>query len=121
MADQDDSDVAQPMSLANARIVLRDRVVTGRVTVRGGAIAEIAEGTAVPRGAVDCGGDLLIPGLVELHTDNLERHIQPRPGVHWPLAAAIIAHDAELAATGITTVFDALRVGSVLFLSLIHI
>lgn len=115
MADQDDSDVAQPMSLANARIVLRDRVVTGRVTVRGGAIAEIAEGTAVPRGAVDCGGDLLIPGLVELHTDNLERHIQPRPGVHWPLAAAIIAHDAELAATGITTVFDALRVGSVLF------
>jgi len=55
-----------------------------------------------------------MPGLIELHTDNLERHIQPRPGVDWPHAAAIIAHDAELAGVGITTVFDALRVGSLI-------
>ena len=54
-----------------------------------------------------------MPGLVELHTDNLERHIEPRPKVDWPHASAIIAHDAELASVGITTVFDALRVGSV--------
>ncbi|GHC53581.1 phosphonate metabolism protein PhnM [Gemmobacter tilapiae] len=54
-----------------------------------------------------------MPGLIELHTDNLERHIQPRPGVDWPHQAAIIAHDAELSSVGITTVFDALRVGSV--------
>ena len=54
-----------------------------------------------------------MPGLIELHTDNLERHIQPRPRVDWPHGAAIIAHDAELASVGITTVFDALRVGSV--------
>jgi len=55
----------------------------------------------------------VMPGLIELHTDNLERHIQPRPGVHWPHEAAILAHDAELASVGITTVFDAMRVGSV--------
>ncbi|MFN7596932.1 MAG: alpha-D-ribose 1-methylphosphonate 5-triphosphate diphosphatase, partial [Cereibacter sp.] len=71
-------------------------------------------GTAVPAGALDCGGDLVMPGLVELHTDNLERHIEPRPKVDWPHASAIIAHDAELASVGITTVFDALRVGSVI-------
>jgi alpha-D-ribose 1-methylphosphonate 5-triphosphate diphosphatase len=53
------------------------------------------------------------PGLVELHTDNLERHIRPRPSANWPHAAAIVAHDAELAACGITTVFDAIRVGSI--------
>jgi hypothetical protein len=52
-----------------------------------------------------------MPGLVELHTDNLERHIEPRPKVDWPHASAIIAHDAELASVGITTVFDALGVG----------
>ena len=68
----------------------------------------------VPAGAIDCGGDLVMPGLVELHTDNLERHIEPRPKVDWPHASAIIAHDAELASVGITTVFDALRVGSVI-------
>jgi len=55
----------------------------------------------------------VMPGLIELHTDNLERHIEPRPRVNWPHQAAIIAHDAELASVGITTVFDALRVGSV--------
>ena len=99
--------------LANARLVLPDRMTTGRVTLTGGAIAEIAEDTAVPAGAMDCRGDYVMPGLVELHTDNLERHIEPRPGVDWPHPAAILAHDAELASTGITTVFDALRVGSI--------
>ena len=54
-----------------------------------------------------------MPGLIELHTDNLERHLEPRPKVGWPHTAAILAHDAELAGTGITTVFDALRVGSI--------
>lgn len=51
--------------------------------------------------------------MVELHTDNLERHMRPRPGVDWPHAQAILAHDRELAGCGITTVFDAMRVGSV--------
>jgi alpha-D-ribose 1-methylphosphonate 5-triphosphate diphosphatase len=100
--------------LANALLVLPGETLAGQVRLVGGRIAEIAAGTAVPPGAVDCGGDLVMPGLIELHTDNLERHIEPRPKVDWPHAAAIIAHDAELASVGITTVFDALRVGSVI-------
>ncbi|MDO6729941.1 alpha-D-ribose 1-methylphosphonate 5-triphosphate diphosphatase [Marinovum sp. 2_MG-2023] len=100
-------------TLANARIVLSDSEMTGRVIVEAGQIVGVEEGDAVPAGAVDLGGDLLIPGLIELHTDNLERHMQPRPGVNWPHDAAILAHDGELASCGITTVFDALRVGSV--------
>lgn len=99
--------------LANAEVVLPDRVLRGRVAVAGGLIVAVEEGGAVPRGALDLGGDLLMPGLVELHTDNLERHIEPRPHVDWPHGPAILAHDAELAACGITTVFDALRVGIV--------
>lgn len=99
--------------LANARLVLPDAVLTGSLLIRDGRIAAIEPGAAVPSGALDMEGDLLLPGLIELHTDNLERHIEPRPRVKWPHAAAIIAHDAELAGTGITTVFDALRVGSV--------
>ena len=98
--------------LANARLVLPDTVVTGSVAIREGRIADIAEGAARPRGAVDCEGGLLIPGMVELHTDNLEKHLSPRPGVDWPRAAAVVAHDGEIAAAGITTVFDAVRVGT---------
>lgn len=113
MPDQHDSRVSSEFCLANAEVVLPGRSFRGRITVVGDRIAALDEGGAVPVGAVDCEGDFLIPGLVELHTDNLERHIQPRPGVDWPHNAAILAHDGELAACGITTVFDAMRVGSI--------
>ncbi|TNF62436.1 MAG: alpha-D-ribose 1-methylphosphonate 5-triphosphate diphosphatase [Rhodobacteraceae bacterium] len=99
--------------LANARLVLPDRVATGWLAVEEGRIARIGEGGDAPAGSVDCDGDLVIPGLIELHTDNLERHIEPRPEVDWPHLPAILAHDGEMASTGITTVFDALRVGSI--------
>ena len=60
---------------------------------------------------MDLGGDWLLPGLVELHTDNLERLFSPRAGVRWPADAAMLAHDAQVAAAGITTVGDAVCVG----------
>lgn len=99
--------------IVNARLVLADRVETGAAVIRDGRIARVEpRGGSARADAIDFDGDLLAPGLVELHTDNLERHLQPRPGVRWPTAAAILAHDAELAGCGITSVFDALRVGS---------
>lgn len=103
--------MSESLCLANAQMVLPDRVLAGHLLVEDGVIAAIKTG-AMPRGAIDCGGDLVMPGLVELHTDNLERHMEPRPEVDWPHLPALLAHDAELASTGITTVFDALRVGS---------
>src|SRR6056297_1254764 len=105
--------MTENLILANALLVLPGEVRPGALHLKDGQIAAIDTGTAVPMGAVDCDGDYLAPGLIELHTDNLERHIQPRPKVDWPHNAAILAHDAELASTGITTVFDAMRVGSV--------
>ncbi len=109
----DQQSTSPPVEFANATLVLPDRLMPGRITISDGAIAEIVEGDALPRGAMDCDGDYIMPGLVELHTDNLERHIEPRPKVDWPHLPALLAHDAELASTGITTVFDALRVGSI--------
>ncbi len=97
---------------ANAAMVLEDEVCNGSICIRDGVIEAIDSGRHVGAGAVDCEGDWLTPGFVELHTDNLERHIAPRPGVDWPHGPAIVAHDSELASVGITTVFDALRVGS---------
>lgn len=105
--------MTQDIVLANATLVLPDETVRGWIVLRDGTIADMGQGAQVPPGAVDCDGEYLAPGLIELHTDNLERHIQPRPKVDWPHDAAILAHDAELAGAGITTVFDAMRVGSV--------
>jgi len=95
--------------LTNAHIVLADEVILGSIVVRDGCIAEIGEPFA---GGEDMEGDFVLPGLVELHTDHLESHYAPRPKVRWNPIAAVQAHDAQVAASGITTVFDALRVGT---------
>ncbi|MBJ3775421.1 alpha-D-ribose 1-methylphosphonate 5-triphosphate diphosphatase [Acuticoccus mangrovi] len=95
-------------TFTNARIVLPDAVLDGHVVVEDGRIAAIGEGAAHGE---DMEGDYLLPGLVELHTDHLETHVAPRPRVRWNTTAAIQAHDAQIAASGITTVLDALRVG----------
>jgi alpha-D-ribose 1-methylphosphonate 5-triphosphate diphosphatase len=96
--------------LSNARVVLADRVIeTGWVAATNGVIVEIGEGRA-PDHADDLGGDLLLPGLVELHTDHLEAHYVPRPKVYWDPVAAVVSYDGQLATCGITTVLDSLRV-----------
>ena len=85
--------MTQETIFANARLILRDRVETGTLRIADGVITDIDFGTAVPKGAQDMQGDYIAPGLVELHTDNLERHMSPRPKVDWPHRAAILAHD----------------------------
>ena len=98
------------MVFSNARMVLPQEVVSGALSVVGGRIAGIDSGPTA-EGTIDLDGDYLLPGLVEIHTDNFERHLMPRPKVQWGALPALLAHDAEVAAAGITTVFDALGVG----------
>jgi alpha-D-ribose 1-methylphosphonate 5-triphosphate diphosphatase len=96
--------------IGNARIVLADRVIEhGWVAFADGRIAEIGEGDA-PAGSEDAAGDLVMPGLIELHTDHLEAHYVPRPKVYWNPIAAVVSYDGQLATAGITTVLDSLRV-----------
>jgi len=101
-------------TLSNARIVLDKEVLHGSVLVRDGLIADIAPGTSTGQGTAgeDFDGDYLLPGVVELHTDHLEYHFSPRPGVRWDPLPAVLAHDAQMAASGATTVLDAVRIGS---------
>lgn len=96
--------------LTNAKLVLEDAVMNGTIVIRDGVIDDLSEGNTAH--GTDLDGDYVLPGLVELHTDHLEQHYSPRPGVRWPLTAAIQAHDSQIAASGITTVFDCLRLGS---------
>jgi alpha-D-ribose 1-methylphosphonate 5-triphosphate diphosphatase len=99
--------------LSNARVVGADRVFNGTVVMRDGLISDVSDGRSMLPQAQDLNGDYLLPGLVELHTDNLEKHLSPRPGLDWPSASAVLSHDAQIIASGITTVFDALSIGDV--------
>lgn len=99
--------------ITNARIVTADEEFPGSLFVKNGVIADVAGSRSAVPDADDWNGDYLLPGMVEVHTDNLEKHLMPRPKVSWPVLPAIIAHDAQIAASGITTVLDALSVGDI--------
>ncbi len=101
--------------LTNALLVLPGEVVPGTVVLRGAAIAEVQPGRSRLPPALDLGGDHLIPGIVDVHTDNLERQVQPRANARWPSRSAMLAHDAQCAAAGVTTVLDALCLGDLGF------
>ncbi|APW47698.1 alpha-D-ribose 1-methylphosphonate 5-triphosphate diphosphatase [Rhodoferax antarcticus] len=97
--------------ICNARIITTDDEFTGTLVVKDGLISAIdRSNTALPE-AQDWAGDWLMPGLVELHTDNLEKHLSPRPGVLWNAHSAMTVHDAQCAAAGITTVLDSVVIG----------
>jgi alpha-D-ribose 1-methylphosphonate 5-triphosphate diphosphatase len=100
---------------ANARLILADRILEGSMVSSGWRISQINAETSDARGAIDLEGDLLIPGIIDLHTDNLERQVQPRMNARWPSRSAMIAHDAQCAGAGVTTVFDSFCVGDLGF------
>jgi alpha-D-ribose 1-methylphosphonate 5-triphosphate diphosphatase len=101
--------------LTNAILVLPEEIRAGTIVLRGTTIADIQPGRSHAAEAIDLGGDYLIPGVVDLHTDNLERQVQPRSLARWPSRSAMVAHDAQCAAAGVTTVFDALCLGDLGF------
>jgi alpha-D-ribose 1-methylphosphonate 5-triphosphate diphosphatase len=101
----------QELLLTNAMLVTPREVFRGTLHVKSGIIFDL-EHTQRPYGqGIDLEGNYLLPGLVELHTDHLENHIAPRPGVRWPSLAAVLSHDSAVVTSGITTVFDALAIG----------
>jgi alpha-D-ribose 1-methylphosphonate 5-triphosphate diphosphatase len=99
--------------LTNASLILENEVVTGTIAFDETGITAVDQGRSSLPGAVDVGGDYVAPGLIEMHTDNMEKHFMPRPKVFWPngLAAALV-HDAQMAAAGVTTVYDAVCAGT---------
>jgi alpha-D-ribose 1-methylphosphonate 5-triphosphate diphosphatase len=105
--------MSSSLTFINAKVVLPNEVMKGHVHVVDGRIASIDLGLLTVLQTHDCENDFLMPGFIEVHTDNFERHLLPRPKTHWPTIPALLAHDAEIAAAGITTVFDAMGVGDI--------
>jgi alpha-D-ribose 1-methylphosphonate 5-triphosphate diphosphatase len=104
--------------LTNATLVLPDRLLSGAaLLIDGEQIAEIGPAEALEgrQGAggerCDLGGAHVLPGLVDLHTDTLEKEITPRPAADFPIDVAVHELDRKLVACGITTVFHSLHFG----------
>jgi alpha-D-ribose 1-methylphosphonate 5-triphosphate diphosphatase len=101
--------------LTNARLVLPGELLHGTIVLDGTTIREVQPGISNAPGAIDVEGDTIMPGVVDVHTDNLERQVQPRSNARWPSRSAMLTHDAQCAASGVTTVLDALCLGDLGF------
>jgi alpha-D-ribose 1-methylphosphonate 5-triphosphate diphosphatase len=99
----------------NAILILPTELAEGTIVVRDGIITDISKTRSHAAGALDLDGDYLMPGVVDVHTDNLERQVQPRMNARWPSRSAMLSHDAQTAAAGVTTVLDALCLGDLGF------
>lgn len=92
-----------------ARVYLPDDILETTVTVAEGRIAQI--GGPVQGDRVDGRGMILAPALVDVHGDAFERQVMPRPNVYFPLEAAVLDTDRQLAANGIATAYHAVTLG----------
>jgi len=101
------------MIINNVKLVLENEVVEGSLEIQNGVISAFADTHSQLPEAIDGEGGWLMPGFIELHTDNLDKFFTPRPKVDWPAYSAMSSHDALMVASGITTVLDAIAVGDV--------
>lgn len=90
------------MIINNVKLVLENEVVHGSLEVQDGEIRAFAESQSRQPEAMDGEGGWLLPGLIELHTDNLDKFFTPRPKVDWPAHSAMSSHDALMVASGIS-------------------
>ncbi|UOE95413.1 alpha-D-ribose 1-methylphosphonate 5-triphosphate diphosphatase [Alkalihalobacillus sp. LMS39] len=57
---------------------------------------------------VDATGKWIMPGLIDTHSDTIEREIQPRPGSVFPIELSFFELERKLAVQGITTIYHSL-------------
>ncbi len=98
------------LAFRNARIVAGEEEFIGSLLVRDGKIAAVEPGGGGT--GEDLEGDVLMPGVVDLHTDSLERHYFPRPNIDWNPVSAAVTHDGCCLSVGVTTIYDSMSLGS---------
>jgi alpha-D-ribose 1-methylphosphonate 5-triphosphate diphosphatase len=97
--------------LTNAAIVLPHGTLLGSVVIEDDRIADIS---TTPRyvDGLDLGGQFLIPGVIDIHTDYMEKELNPRPSASFPLEMAFHFMDVRAIACGLTTVLGAARISN---------
>ena len=108
--------------IRGAQLVLQDRTAVGDLWVKNGLISRIELGSlnkgtdehtndGIDSVTIDASGKYLLPGLIDLHCDAIEKEVQPRPGTLFPLSMALMEFERKLPLHGITSMYHSLSLG----------
>jgi len=104
--------MTQFTEIRNGRIVTPSRVIEGgRVVVAGERVVRIdrdAPSSTRSDTVIDADGRVVMPGLVDLHGDDIEEQFAPRSGAETDPATALATTDRMNVLHGVTTKFHAL-------------
>jgi alpha-D-ribose 1-methylphosphonate 5-triphosphate diphosphatase len=96
------------VAVLGGRVVTPERVVDGGVRIEGDRIVDVGAVDGDADTVIDADGRLVIPGLVDLHGDDIEGHLHPRSGARMSLPMALASADRANISAGITTKFHAI-------------
>ncbi|TVY10356.1 alpha-D-ribose 1-methylphosphonate 5-triphosphate diphosphatase [Paenibacillus cremeus] len=104
--------------IINAYLVLPNKVSMGNLFITGGTITNIVEGEAPhsfidsdKHEVIDAQGAYVLPGLIDIHCDAIEKEVQPRPNTLFPMDLALYELEKKLASNGITTMYQSVSLG----------
>ncbi len=97
----------QRLVLRSKRVLIKDSIQPADIVIKNGEISEVQAHNS-DHHAMDFGNRLIVPGFVDLHSDAIEKEIEPRPGAQFPVASALVELDKKLTMAGITTMFHAI-------------
>ncbi|WP_256709404.1 alpha-D-ribose 1-methylphosphonate 5-triphosphate diphosphatase [Paenibacillus sp. FSL H8-0548] len=111
---------AGPMMITNGKVVLPEHVAQAAVAIIDGRIAAIIDNEQSVKDwllqypsakVVDAKQQYVLPGLIDIHCDAIEKEVQPRPNTLFPLNMALLEFERKLPVHGITTMYHSLSLG----------
>ncbi|MGA1932226.1 alpha-D-ribose 1-methylphosphonate 5-triphosphate diphosphatase [Arcobacter sp. YIC-464] len=93
--------------LRSKNVLINEEFVPADVVIKGEFIERIDE-YGKNEAAVDLGEKKIAPGIVDLHSDAIEKEIEPRPNATFPVELAVAELDKKLSMAGVTTMFHAI-------------
>ncbi len=105
--------MSHSLLITNGQVVLPDRVIVpGEVLIEDGVILyagkQIERHGKTAQNVLDARGGYVLPGLIDLHSDSIEKELEPRPGAIFDAGMAFSELEKRLAGNGITTMYHSL-------------
>ncbi len=93
--------------LRSKNVLINEQFVAADLVIKGEFIERIDK-YGLNEVAIDLSDKKIAPGIVDLHSDAIEKEIEPRPNATFPIDLAVAELDKKLSMAGVTTMFHAI-------------